>query len=77
MPGPSGTMNSIPHDQRTARALVAPLARLGVTPNQVSAFTLLLALVAAGLFALGGGRSGFARSELEEKRTAARWCAVR
>ncbi len=53
MPGPSGPMNSIPHDQRTARALVVPLGRLGVTPNQVTAFTLLLALVAAGLFALG------------------------
>ena len=53
MPGSPSTTNSIPYDQRIARALVVPLARLGVTPNQVTAFSLLLALVAAGLFALG------------------------
>jgi hypothetical protein len=52
MAGSPSTTNSIPYDQRIARALVVPLARLGVTPNQVT-FSLLLALVAAGLFALG------------------------
>ncbi len=52
MAGSPSTTNSIPYDQRIARALVVPLAWLGVTPNQV-AFSLLLALVAAGLFALG------------------------
>ena len=58
MPGPSEATNSIPHDQRIARALVVPLARLGATPNQVTAFSLLLALVAAGLFTLGTAQAG-------------------
>ncbi len=53
MPGSPSTTNSIPYDQRIARALVVPLARLGVTPNQVTAFSLLPALVAAARVALG------------------------
>ncbi len=47
-------MNKPPYDQRIARVLVRPLARLGVTPNQVTAVSLLLALGAGALFALGG-----------------------
>ena len=47
-------MNDPPYDQRIARVLVRPLARLGVTPNQVTAVSLLLALGAGALFAIGG-----------------------
>ncbi len=47
-------MNDPPYDQRIARVLVRPLARLGVTPNQVTAVSLLLALGAGALFAVGG-----------------------
>ena len=43
----------VPYDQRLARRLVPYLARLGVTPNQVTAFSLVLALFAAMLFASG------------------------
>ena len=43
-----------PYDQRIARVLVRPLARLGATANQVTAVSLVLALGAGGLFALGG-----------------------
>ncbi|MHA1599875.1 MAG: CDP-alcohol phosphatidyltransferase family protein [Alphaproteobacteria bacterium] len=44
---------TIPYDQRIARILVRPLARIGITPNQITAFTLVLALAASWLFALG------------------------
>ncbi len=47
-------MKNPPYDQRIARVLVRPLARLGMTPNQVTAVSLLLALGAGALFALGG-----------------------
>ncbi len=47
-------MKNPPYDQRIARVLVRPLARLGATANQVTAVSLVLALGAGGLFALGG-----------------------
>ncbi len=47
-------MKNPPYDQRIARVLVRPLARLGVTPNQVTTVSLLLALGAGALFAVGG-----------------------
>ncbi len=47
-------MKNPPYDQRIARVLVRPLARLGATPNQVTALSLLLALGAGALFAVGG-----------------------
>jgi phosphatidylglycerophosphate synthase len=47
-------MQKPPYDQRIARVLVRPLARLGVTPNLVTAASLVLALGAGALFALGG-----------------------
>ncbi len=46
-------MKNPPYDQRIARVLVRPLARLGVTPNQVTAVSLLLAPGAGVLFAVG------------------------
>ena len=50
-------MHKPPYDQRLARLLVRPLARTPVTPNQITAATLLLALGAAYLFAQGGARA--------------------
>ncbi len=47
-------MKKPPYDQRIARVLVRPLARLGVTANQITAVSLVLALGAGALFALGG-----------------------
>ncbi len=47
-------MKKPPYDQRIARVLVRPLARLGVTANQITAASLVLALGAGALFALGG-----------------------
>ena len=47
-------MKNPPYDQRIARVLVRPLARLGMTPNQVTTVSLLLALGAGALFAVGG-----------------------
>lgn len=46
-------MHTPPYDQRLARVLVRPLARLGMSPNQVTAISLALALAAAWLFATG------------------------
>ena len=46
-------MSVIPYDQRVARVLVKPLARLNATPNQVTAISLLLALAGAWLLAQG------------------------
>lgn len=46
-------MTQMPYDKRIARVLVRPLARIGITPNQITAFTLVLALAAAWLFAIG------------------------
>lgn len=46
-------MKKPPYDQRIARILVRPLARTSVSPNHITAFALVLALVAAGLFARG------------------------
>ncbi len=42
-----------PWDQRLANIMVRPLARTPITPNQVTIVTLLLALAAAALFAVG------------------------
>ncbi len=42
--------HSIPWDQRVARVLVRPLVNSPVTPNQLTAATLLFALLGAGLF---------------------------
>ncbi len=42
-----------PWDQRLARILVRPLARTGVTANQVTTFTLALGLCGAALLATG------------------------
>lgn len=44
-----------PWDQRLARALVRPLRHGAVTPNAITTFTLALGLLAAWLFAQGGG----------------------
>jgi len=46
-------MKSPPWDQRIARVLVRPLVKTPVTPNQLTIFTLLIALTGAGLLALG------------------------
>ncbi len=46
-------MKKIPYDQRLARVLVRPLARTPLSPNHITAATLVLALAAAGLFARG------------------------
>ena len=46
-------MDKPPYDQRLARLMVRPLAHTAVTPNHLTALTLLLALGAACLFALG------------------------
>ena len=50
-------MDKPPYDQRLASIMVRPLARTPVTPNQITAVTLLLALGAACLFAQGDARS--------------------
>ena len=42
-----------PWDKRLARILVRPLARTGVTANQVTTFTLALGLTGAALLATG------------------------
>ena len=42
-----------PWDQRLANIMVRPLARTPITPNQLTIVTLLLALAAAALFAVG------------------------
>ena len=46
-------MKNPPWDQRIARVLVRPLVKTPVTPNQLTIFTLLIALTGAGLLALG------------------------
>ena len=51
-----------PWDQRLANIMVRPLARTPITPNQLTIVTLLLALAAAALFAVGD-------------KTAANWAA--
>ena len=50
-------MDKPPYDQRLASIMVRPLARTPVTPNQITAVTLLLALGAAYLFAQGDARA--------------------
>jgi phosphatidylglycerophosphate synthase len=47
-------MANPPWDQRLARVLVKPLVKSPVTPNQLTVFTLLVALAGAGLLAHGG-----------------------
>lgn len=44
---------SPPWDQQVAAILVRPLVKTSVTPNQVTTLSLVLGLVAAGLFAWG------------------------
>jgi phosphatidylglycerophosphate synthase len=46
-------MDTIPYDQRLARVMVRPLARLGVHPNHGTALTLVMGVAAAWLFAQG------------------------
>ena len=46
-------MKNPPWDQRIARVLVRPLVKSPVTPNQLTIFTLLVALTGAGLLATG------------------------
>ena len=46
-------MKSPPWDQRIARVLVRPLVKTPVTPNQLTIFTLLIALTGAGLLTMG------------------------
>jgi phosphatidylglycerophosphate synthase len=48
---------SIPLDQRLARRLVTPLRRTPVTPNQITALSLGLALAAGALFSTGGAQA--------------------
>ncbi len=50
-------MKSLPWDQRIARVAVRPLVRTSVTPNQLTAATLLLAVAGAALFAVGDQRA--------------------
>ena len=45
-----------PWDQRLARVLVKPLALTPITPNQLTALTLIIALYSAWLFAAGDAR---------------------
>ena len=45
--------NLMPWDQRLARILVRPLAKTPLTPNQLTLFTLIIALAGAGLLATG------------------------
>ena len=42
-------MKNPPWDQRIARVLVRPLVRTPLTPNQLTIFTLIVALSGAGL----------------------------
>lgn len=46
-------MKNPPWDQRIARVLVRPLVRTPLTPNQLTIFTLIVALSGAGLLATG------------------------
>ena len=46
-------MKTPPWDQRIARVLVKPLVKLPGTPNQMTMFTLAVALAGAGLLATG------------------------
>ena len=50
----TGLAQQTPWDQRAARVLARSLAATSVTPNQITALSLLFGLTAAGLFALGG-----------------------
>lgn len=46
-------MKNPPWDQRIAKVLVRPLVKTPVTPNQLTIFTLLIALSGAGLLTMG------------------------
>lgn len=46
-------MRGLPWDQRAARLLVQPLAATPIRPNHVTCFTLVLALIGAGMFSSG------------------------
>lgn len=46
-------MKAPPFDQRIAAVMVRPLVNTPVTPNQISIFTLILALAGAGILATG------------------------
>jgi phosphatidylglycerophosphate synthase len=49
----SMAMKNPPYDQRIARVLVRPLVNTPVTPNHVTALTLIIALAGAGMMASG------------------------
>ena len=53
-PSTSGSVGP-PWDQRLARVVIRPLTATRVTPNQVTTFSLAIGLLAAGLYAHGGG----------------------
>ena len=53
-PPPTSIPASIPWDQRLARLCVRPFVRSPVTPNQITALSLLVGLAAAWLYARGG-----------------------
>ncbi len=46
-------MQKPPYDQRLARVLVRPLARTGLTPNQMTTITVVLAVLASALIGMG------------------------
>jgi archaetidylinositol phosphate synthase len=46
-------MNKPPFDQRLARVLVRPLIRAGMTPNQMTTITLVMATAGAAMIATG------------------------
>ena len=50
----SGALVKSPWDQRLARALIRPLAGSPVTPNHITALSLIAGLAGALLFAQGG-----------------------
>jgi len=54
----SARQPAVPWDQRIARRLVQPLVATAVTPNHLTALSLIVAVLGAGLFALG--KPGFA-----------------
>lgn len=46
-------METVPYDQRLARILVRPLTKTPITPNQITIFTIILALWGTWLIASG------------------------
>lgn len=54
------TETTLPWDQRLARLLVRPLASTRLSPNVITTVSLVLGLVAGGLYARGGNLSDWA-----------------